>query len=76
MVYWLILISIIIYQQIKKKENTFYLYLAFYIFVIGGLLRIITLKDFSEFFMRISFIFFLIGLILSFRIDPNKKDVD
>lgn len=65
MIYWLTLASIIIFQLIKRKENIFYLNLAFYIFIIGAILKIIVLSNFSEFFMRISFIFFLVGLILS-----------
>lgn len=66
MIFWIILISIIIYHLIKKRENTFYLHIAIYIFIFGALLNIVTLKDFSEFFMRISFTFFLIGLVLSY----------
>jgi len=66
MIFWIILISIIIYQLVKKRENTFYLNMACYIFIIGALLNIVTLRDLSEFFMRISFIFFLIGFKLSF----------
>lgn len=66
MIYWLILVAIIVFQFNKRKENIFYLNIAFYIFIFGALLNIVTLKDFSEFFMRISFILFLIGLALSF----------
>lgn len=67
MIYWLILVAIILFQFTQKRENIFYLKIAFYIFIFGALLNILTLKDFSEFFMRISFIFFLIGLVLSYR---------
>ncbi|MDO8638414.1 MAG: hypothetical protein Q7R43_02475 [Candidatus Daviesbacteria bacterium] len=66
MIFWIILILIIIDHLVKKRENTVYLNLAFYIFIFGALLYIVTLKEFSEFFMRISFIFFLIGLVLSY----------
>lgn len=66
MIFWLILLVIIAYQKVKKRENTFYLNNAFYIFISGALLKILTLDNFSEFLMRISFIFFLLGLILSY----------
>ncbi len=66
LIYWLILLSIITFQLVKKRENTFYLRLAFYIFITGAGLKILTLNDISEFFMRISFIFFLVGFVLSY----------
>lgn len=67
MIFWIILISIIIYHVIKKRENTFYLSIAFYIFIFGVLIRIVTFYSVSEFLMRTSFIFFIIGLVLSYR---------
>lgn len=67
MIYYFLLFLIIVYQFIKKRENIFYLNLAFYLFLLGALLRIVTLNDFSEFLMRTSFILFLVGLILSYR---------
>lgn len=66
MIFWIILIVIIIYHLVKKRQNTFYFNVALYIFISGALLSVFTLKDFSEFFMRISFIFFLVGLVLSY----------
>ena len=69
MFYWLMLISVVIFQLVQKKENIFYLKLAFYLFVIGALLRVLTLNDISEFMMRTSFIFFIVGLSLSYRGD-------
>lgn len=67
MIYYFLLLLIIVYQFIKKRENIFYLNLAFYLFLLGALLRIVTLNDFSEILMRTSFILFLVGLILSYR---------
>lgn len=67
MIYWLILLSIILLHIIRKKENTFYLKLAFYIFIVGACLKLVTLSNLSEFAMRISFILWIIGLFLSWR---------
>lgn len=74
MIYWLILILIIIFQLAKKKNNIFYLKLAFYIFLTGAVFRIITLTDISEVIMRTSFILFVVGLILSYFVggETNK----
>lgn len=66
MIYWFILFSITLYQLIKKEKSIFYLKTGLYIFILGVFLKIITLTDFSEFFMRISFIFLLVGLVLSY----------
>lgn len=66
MIYWFILLLIIIYQLVKKRDNIFYLKIGLYVFILGALLKIIALTDFSEFFMRISFIFLLVGLVLSY----------
>lgn len=66
MLYWLMLILLIIFQISQKKKNTFYLKLGFYIFLIGSILRLITLVDIAEVFMRISFVLFVMGLVLSY----------
>lgn len=66
MIYWFILLLIIIYQLVKKRDNIFYLKIGFYIFILGALLRVISLTDFSEYMMRTSFIFLLVGLVLSY----------
>lgn len=63
--FWLLLIFIVIFQIVQKKNDIFYLKIALYFFLTGSILCLITLIDFSEFFMRVSFIFFLVGLILS-----------
>jgi len=67
MIYWFILVLIIIFQRIQKKKDIFYLKPALYIFIIGALLRVLTLNDISEFLMRTSFIFFIVGLVLSYE---------
>lgn len=66
MIYWLLLIVIVIFQIIQKKKDVFYLKLAFYIFLGGALLSVITLVDIAEFFIRISFILFIVGLVLTY----------
>lgn len=67
MIYWFILILIILFQWNQKKDNIFYLKLAFYIFLSGAAIRIIGLSEVAEFFIRISFIFWIVGLAISIR---------
>lgn len=71
MIYWLILISIILFQIIRKQKKTSYLNMAFYIFIAGAVFKIISLDDLSEILMRGSFIFFLVGLVLSYLEKDN-----
>lgn len=74
MIYWLILVAIILFQFHQRKENIFYLNLAFYFFLLGAFLRVITLNGISEIFMRTSFILFAIGLVLSYWKNLKKYD--
>lgn len=67
MFYWIVLILIIGIMFFLKKDSKFYLFTAFYIFCVGAILRIIWLNEVSEILMRMSFIFWLVGLFKAFK---------
>lgn len=67
MIYWIILAGSIISLIFFKKRASFYLYLAFYTFIVGAVLRVVGINDIAEAIMRISFIGWLVGIGLSFK---------
>ncbi len=67
MIYWLVLGILIVAAASFKKRASFYLSLAFYLFMAGAILRIIGINDIAELIMRISLIGWLVGLGLSFK---------
>lgn len=66
MIYWIFLLGIIIINFKYKKGEIFYLKLGFYLFCIASIISIINLTSIAETFMRISFVLFAIGLVLSY----------
>lgn len=67
MYYWLFLFALLIFNWYKKKEEEFYLWVAFYLFCAGALLSIINLLFIAEILMRLSLIFWLFGFGLRLR---------
>lgn len=67
MIYWVILAGLIISSIFFKKRASFYLWIGFYIFLTGAVLKIIGINNVAEIMMRISFIGWLVGLGLSFK---------
>lgn len=67
MIYYLILLSIVLYNIKLRKEGVFYLMIGFYLFCLSALLNLLTFIDLSEFIIRIGLIFFLTGFAFSVR---------
>lgn len=60
--YWIVLFSVLTINFFQKKEHKFYLQIGFYSFIAGVILKVIGLNEIAEFIMRMSFIFWVIGL--------------
>lgn len=67
MFFWLILIFIIGIMFFIKKDSRPYLLTGFYIFIGGAIFRLIGLNEVSENLMRISLLFWVIGLFKAFQ---------
>ena len=64
MIYWVFLLGLILINFKYKKDGIFYLWLGFYLFCTASFISIINLISIAEFFMRISFVFLIVGFIL------------
>lgn len=64
MIYWLLFLAIIFIHFKYKKNGIFYLWIGFYLFCISSFISIVNLISIAEFFMRISFVFLIVGFIL------------
>lgn len=67
MIFWFSLFGIILINLKYRKSGVFYLWMGFYIFCIASIINIVNLTSVAEFFMRISFIFWLFGFGLIFK---------
>ncbi len=64
-IYWLVLIGLIFFIWLWKRNSKFSLYSSFTLFLISALIVTFGFKDIGEFIMRLSFIFLLVGYIQS-----------
>lgn len=64
MIYWVLLLGLIFINFKYKKDGIFYLWLGFYIFCTASFISIVNLISVAEFFMKISFVFLIVGFIL------------
>ncbi len=78
MISWITLLLIIFLytKKIKSKSDKFYLLIGLYLFIGGAFLKLINQVEISEFIMRTSFIFWLFGLVLTFKQYKDEKTAE
>lgn len=67
MIYYLILLGIFILNIKFRKGGEFYLWIGFYLFLIGSIIDIFGLISLAEVSMRISLIFLISGFVFSIK---------
>lgn len=66
MIYWLIFVTWVLYAYLIKKNGLHHLWIAFSLFILAALLKIVTLDKLAEPIMRASFLGWVIGFFISF----------
>ncbi len=67
MIYYLILLSLIIWNIKKRKKVEFYLWVGFYLFLLSAILSLFPFGDIAEFIARVALVFLLFGFSLSIK---------
>lgn len=75
MYYWLIFLVWTLYAFFIKKDSLHHLLIAFGLFIVSSLLETVTLHQIAEPIMRVSFLGWLIGVIVALK-EYKQHQVD
>lgn len=67
MIYWLIFVAWILYSYFARKGSQYHLWIAFILFLISALLKIVSFNEIAQPIMAVSLLGWFIGITLALR---------